>query len=287
MMDQMSSMLEEHNQTEQQYSRRMAKHAKNTSHFRKKDADYTGINKDLWPGVLGLIAFFISFWIAYGMLYNFFVISQASVKAAKVQIVEVNLILNRMSEAVTSLYTYIEDDNVGLLIRNTPLAVEWDTNFEILSSTNQFFGKLRNENFGSYTPAIITLLSGDLCGFLTDSDASCYSEGKGAKTQGLIGINTYFLNLLASIKEAYDSSNKTSQAKSAVYNTDDYAEMDRIYYFTIIPGYQQLQQVSELIFLKVMTIFQKNTFIINIVYMFAFIGLGRLYWVTALEEIAG
>ena len=274
---------------EQKNPKTITKKSQNSKHLsqvKRKRGDFRDINKDIWLGVLGFALFVISFWIAYGVVYLFFVKSQGSFQTAKQQIIETNLLLSRMSESIGITYTYIADDNLDhTFIQGLPIAVEWERNYNILVTSNSFFVGLKNQDFGLYTDEVIALASGDLCTLLAPHDMSCYQDGKGTKRQGLVGINNFFMSTLLQVKNAFDSSDKTNADKIAIYNRADLAEVERVYYGAIIPAYQKLQEIFQSVFLNALVVFKRSIFTINIIFMVVFLVLGRFYWTVALKKM--
>ena len=263
-----------------------AKQAKNLSHSKKKEGDYSSINRDVWPGILSMVLYIVFFSLAYAIFYIFFISNEALVQVSKQRIIETNLVLSRLSEAVATLYTYIgHADLTETYVRNTPLVTEWERNYAILQRSNGFFTNLRSESFGNETSAIMAVISGDICVLIGQRNSGCYGDGKGSKLQGLIGVNNYVLNSLRNIKDSYDMSDKTNQAKEMIYNTPEFSEVERMYYTNTIPGHQILQQIFLRRFLKIMEDFKEKTYTINIIFVVIFAILGRLYWVTVLKRM--
>jgi len=165
------------------------------------------------------------------------------------------------------------------------LTVEWEDNFKILLDSNDFFVDLMKNDFGNYTDTVQVLGKGDLCTLQPSYVEDCYIDGKGTTTQGLIALNNYFVNSVNGLRNAYDNSNKTFEAKTEIYSDPLFSALERLYFGPIKTCFLLLADIVRIEFLREIDSFKQAVLILNIVSMVIFIMLGRIYWITGLRRM--
>lgn len=86
------------------------------------------------------------------------------------------------------------------------------------------------------------------------------------------------------LKNTYDASNKTNPVKIAIYNRNDFKEVERVYYNITTWSFQALQVVLENVFRETIDDFKREIMYITLVSMIFFIIMGRVYWKFELEK---
>ena len=263
-----------------------AKSVETNAGVRRKEYDSRNINRSTCCGFLSLLVFLSCFWVVYGLLYAFLVRNDAIIQKKKHHIIQTNLLRTRLSEAITTLYSYIGYDSISdVMVRNRPLSVEWEANYDKIIGSNTFVSKLASENFEALDNKIKTLLLGDLCSLIPDTITECYSDGYGAKTHGIIGLNNYFFSGLRSLKDEYDNSNKNETAKISVFGREEYGAVERVYFETMLPAYEKLEGDFQENLLLVLARIKKTVLITNVLALVFFVFLGRVYWVIGLRKM--
>jgi len=251
---------------------------------KKKKASLKSINKDSWIGVLTLMTFIFWFWLAYGIFYSEFVSQNKSTQEHKFQIIQTSLYLSRFSQALLYLYIYL--GGLGeIKVLGNPIKSAWDKNYEQLIEFNTYFANMMNMEYDpKYDKTIKTLLNGDVCALVVKTTA-CYNDGKGAKLQGIIGMSNYDLNSMVNLRNKYDLSNKSEAAMKAIYSDTSYAELERIYFSTMMPTYRQLQIALRGVFLLAVERFRRIIFTLNKIWLASFLIMGIMYWKFGLRRM--
>ena len=114
---------------------------------------------------------------------------------------------------------------------------------------------------------------------------NCYADGKGSKLQGIIGMTNYDLVSMVNLKNKYDLSNKSEASVKAIYADSSYAELERIYFSSIMTSYGKLQIALKGVFLLSVEEFRKIIFRLNKIWLASFLIMGVVYWKFGLRRM--
>ncbi len=90
---------------------------------------------------------------------------------------------------------------------------------------------------------------------------------------------------MGNLKNKYDVSNKSVAAMKAIYSDPSYAELERIYYSTMMPTYRRLQTVLKEVYLLAVEEFKDVIFTLNKVFLVTFLVMGVVYWNLGLRRM--
>ena len=154
----------------------------------------------------------------------------------------------------------------------------WEDNYKELIQFNDYFPGLMNMDYNvKYEKTIKMLLNGDICALVVGKTPKCYSDGKGSKLKGVIGTSNYVVNSMLNLKNKYDLSDKSVAAMKTIYSNTSYAELERIYYSTMMPTYRTLQDTLKEVFLLAVSDFRDIIFTLNKIWLATFLIMGAIW----------
>ena len=213
---------------------------------RKRVANLENINKGIYK-VLGLaLLLFVLGLIPFMYISAIVAAKKNLIKEEITMVVQVNTNLYDLNLISTAIYEYVQFDGTTQ-VRTRPIGEEWEATYERLATAQQFFGTLFDSgkiNDEAVNADLKWLLTGDLCSYLKLSDVAC-SLGRGRFEQGIIGMNSFVLLTLRTIKSSYDASDHSMASKKTALNYADLVSLEYIYYLTQMPAYEKLGQILE------------------------------------------
>jgi hypothetical protein len=244
--------------------------------------DYSGLYINLYKRV------FIAFIVLISVLTaNLVFLDQINTYNRDVSELNNRLILNdkmlsHFSLLFGTIYEYV-GRNMTSKIRGNPVPEEFNNEFTYLRENGQFFMRFKDKD-GEVEPNILNIMQGNLCEIFRDriemEFSKCMKIAKGAAIQGLVSLNSYILDAMTTVKDHFDSSDKSS---SAIGNSLDFEELiESESLFTEIVKLAYLETDSYLIAQIESKILQKKATVnkINAILVLVCIIMGMLgyYW---------
>ena len=171
--------------------------------------------------------------------------------------VEASLIFIKFGTPFITIYQYIGRDK-NLTVRNNPIEEEWYKDYEIITTTGKFFHSLQDIDDPEFQIQLEYLLTDDLCPLVYDDPVIGCSGAREIARQGLIAVNGLLIETMRDLKDTYDQSNKTLEAKREIILKDSLQESENAYWLYIPPGYQVLDKLLRDLIMKNVDIFEKN-----------------------------
>ena len=213
---------------------------------RKRVANLENINKAIYKVLCLALLLFVLGLLPFMYISAIVAAKKNLIKEEITMVVQVNTNLYDLNLISTAIYEYVQFDGTTQ-VRTRPIGEEWEATYERLATAQQFFGTLFDS--GKITDETVNadlkwLLTGNLCDYLKLSAVAC-SLGQGRFEQGIIGMNSFVLLTLRTIKSSYDASDHSMLSKQAALNYADLVSLEYIYYLTQMPAYEKLGQILE------------------------------------------
>jgi len=126
-----------------------------------------------------------------------------------------------------TLYQYIAEGDTFTL-RNNPINDEWNADYAYVTDSVHFFNSLRDSDDEEYLQRLEDILRGDLCELLYNGD--CIADVREETRNGLLGINGFIIETVRNMKDTYDHSNKTTEAKREALMIDSSFKVEWMYW---------------------------------------------------------
>ena len=159
----------------------------------------------------------------------------------------INSNLNDMAIITVSIYEYIQF-NGTTKIRGNPIGEEWEAAFQRSARSQDTLARLESGQLGdkSLTDSDVTLfLSGNLCNLIHSLNKICPLFKAGTIDRGIIGVNSYILSVLRTVKDTFDKSNRSFASAKKVLGTPDLIISEYVYLLAQIPGYQLFGEIMQ------------------------------------------
>jgi PAS domain S-box-containing protein len=217
--------------------------------FKKKaSANVGGINKILILLNFSMIALVVMMYSSYIALLAFMTNGNQAILAKVDLLTQSNLNLYKLNSLATSIYEYIQE-NITTEVRNTPIKEDYEETFKEATKAQDFilYDLLDTTNGVGNNAVLVEIATGDLCSNIKTDDENlaklCTTMGGGVALNGLIGLNSFTLASMKTVKDYYDYSNRTYQAQVAALSLDGLIDVEIFYPFT----YSTYQYIDSLL----------------------------------------
>jgi len=240
--------------------------------FKKKEISLRGLNTKAYLYLFFLLLFqCVTGAVCLGIIHINEMGKQKTYKHAE-RIIETNKILFTFSFTFISLYEYITTDGTSTA-RNNPISEEWMKGYTKLTESFDFFFSLREED-ENIRSQLDYLLNGNLCETLFINGDCTFQVPQ----RGLLAINSFLLNTMKTIKDTYDNSNHTSEAKTEVFNLKSMRDIEEVYFYNGLICYEQIQKIITDNIYTAIDFLKSSTLIVIIVFSIAFAAFTGLIW---------
>jgi len=263
----------------------------NYSNFKLKDdklkkkttANVGGINSILILLNLSIIALVIVLYSAYIALLGFMTEGNVAILAKVDLLTQSNLNLYKLNSLTTSIYEYIQE-NITTEIRNTPIKEDYEETYREATKAQDFilYDLLDTTNGVGSNQVLVEIATGDLCSNIHTDDENlaklCPIMGGGVALNGLIGLNSFTLASMKSVKDYFDYSNRTYEAQVTALGLEALVDVEIFYPFTY-STYQFIDNLLKSQLADDFSLFKQQIMQIVIAYTICYYLIGIYIWV--------
>ena len=159
-------------------------------------------------------------------------------------IVDLHENLFQLKMISSTIYEYVQYNN-STKIMNNPIGQEWEYIYSNISMGNGFLKELLTEQEEQKNAELHVLLQDSLCKGLNIDVDMCGILKKEAVEQGIIGLNTFFLLTMRTVKDMFDLSDRSFAEAKKTLSYQDLIFLEILQEIIVLPTYQRLSQILE------------------------------------------
>jgi len=240
--------------------------------FKRKTINLSGLNTRTYTFLFLLLVFEVAVASVCVALNGIYQDAKDTTNLQMQRMTKTSKVLFKFSSTTAGLYNYISTDGTGMM-RGKPISEEWEKDYEELSASIKYFIPLRegNENFTEHMDYYLT---GNLCEeiFLDDTCT------KGIPRQGTVAINNFVISALRYIKDFYDTSNRTDEAKRETFSLSIYRDLENMYFVNALMAYEGIQTLLKEDMFRTLDSTKSRSAVIILVFSVCLILFTRLIW---------
>jgi len=252
--------------------------------FKKKSsANVGGINKILILLNFSMIALVVMMYSSYIALLVFMTNGNQAILAKVDLLTQSNLNLYKLNTLATSIYEYIQE-NITTEITNIPIKEFYEETYKEATKAQDFilYDLLDTTNGVGNNPVLVEIATGDLCSNIDAPDENlaklCTTMGGGVALNGLIGLNSFTLASMKSVKDYFDYSNRTLEAEVTALAMEPLVDVEVFYPFTYVT-YQYIDDLLKSQLSDDFSSFKQQILEIIIAYTVVYYLIGIYLWV--------
>jgi len=263
-------------------SQRKIEVAKNVRDFKAKSANSKGLDSRTYINLGLAFGFMLSFILLFCILFISFFNHKDLINKLMLRTVNTNINLFQFGLVFASLYEYVSEDGTTE-IRDVSIGEEWENLYTELTGSVDFFNAFNDET-SSNNDQILLLLNGDLCPLLY-TDRACSTEISGIGKRGILSINGFILKALRETKDFYDSSDKSTAAKTNALCISDFIATEIAYPIYMTRSYAELDSLLNAEFSSEIDNFSNNALEISIIGAVTLLILMYFLWIKIISRM--
>ena len=179
--------------------------------------------------------------------------------------------------AISIAYQFIANNGTGN-INGDPIQNVINEQLNILQDDIEFLAVFLNEN--EVESSITSLLSDDLCPFLTPAVASiCYSYANGAGSRGFTGLDSYIYRTMNNAYNIFLESDKSFNSTFDIFQNNNLQSLEVVLYVILRPMYVIVLNKLKYLFVEIKNEIETQTEILTSVFC---VSLVIIYYIILL-----
>ena len=211
---------------------------------RKKEIDMTHINLRLLRILLRILISIFVVLIPFIYLTSTIRLKSKQIKADIHSIVKVNRNLYDLTIIASTIYEYVQYNSTTEVLFE-PIGKQWEETYYRISMTSDFWIELQDDIRADESSELQALLTHDLCEVLNLTSVFCGFYKRAAINQGVIGLNSFVLLTMRTVKDMFDTSDRSHASAKAALSYGDFVNVEFLHDLIELPVYQRIAEILE------------------------------------------
>ena len=212
--------------------------------LRKKEVNMTYINFNIFRILARIMVIIFVTLISFIYLTSAIKTNNKQIKANIDSIVKVNRNLYDLTIIASTIYEYVQY-NATTKVLFEPISQQWEQTYKRISMTSDFWTELQDDIRTEENSELQALLTQDLCNVLNFSSPFCALYKREAMSQGVIGLNSFILLTMRTVKDTFDLSDRSYTSAKAALSYGDFINVEFLHKYVELPAYQRISKILE------------------------------------------